>query len=708
MERKKFSCDFAGRKVEAEFSNLVEQANGSAIVRYGDTVVLATATMSKQTKENLDYFPLTVDYEERYYAVGKILGSRFVRREGRAPDSSILTGRIIDRTIRPLFNNKIRNEVQVITMVLSYDEENSPDIPALLATSLALGTSDIPWGGPIAGVRVIKKDGKFIVNPTVAERESCELETVVCGKDGKINMVEAGAKEVPETDAIEAFKIGVTEIERVNAFQKDIIKKIGKEKITPKVASEPEGLRELFNKHFRPRLEDYVYIEEKTGRTTRLMELKKEWVDAAIKDFGEEIISLYDEIYEEAIDEIMHENILVHGKRPDYRKLDELRPLYAEAGLLPRTHGSGLFFRGQTHVLSVVTLGSPQDNKLIESMEGRVEKRFMHQYNFPPYSSGETKPLRGPGRREIGHGALAEKALAAVIPPKEEFPYTIRIVSDTMSSNGSTSMASVCASTLALMDAGIPIKNPVAGIAMGLAMKDEKNYKILTDIQGPEDHHGDMDFKAAGTHQGLTAIQMDVKIEGVTIGILEEALASAKVARLQILKVIQEALNAPRPDLSPFAPRILIHKISPDKIGTVVGTGGKTINGIIAKTGAAIDIEEDGTIYITGTDKSSAEAALKIIEGLTKEFKPGERVEGVVSRIFEFGAMVEISDNQDGLIHISKLAPHRVNKVTDVVNLGDKVEVEVIGIDEKGRVNLALINGGKKSEPRENGGRIRQ
>ena len=710
MEKKKFSCEFAGRPLEAEFSDLTEQANGSALVRYGDTVVLATAVISKKPKEHLDYFPLSVDYEEKFYAVGEILGSRFLRRESRSSDNAILMGRLIDRTIRPLFNQKIRNEVQVVVLVLSYDEENAPDVPAIIAASLALGVSNIPWNGPIAGIRTIKieENDQFILNPATKQRTEASLETLICGKDGKINMIEAEAKEVPEKDAIKGFQLALEEIEKINVLQKKIIKEIGQEKIRPEIAEEPEGFRELFKKHIKPRLEDYVFIEEKTGRTTRLAELKNEWLEAAQEQFGDKGIELSDEIYEEEINEIIHRNILKNEKRPDLRKLDQVRPLHAEAGILPRVHGSGLFYRGQTHLLSVVTLGSPRDHKLIEGMEIREQKHFMHQYNFWPFCSGEIKPLRGPGRREIGHGALAEKALAAVIPEKEKFPYTIRIVSETMSSNGSTSMASVCASTLALMDAGVPIKNPVAGIAMGLVMPlkngNENHYKILTDIQGPEDHHGDMDFKAAGTKKGLTAIQMDVKIEGVTVEILEKTLNQAKKAREEILKVMLKAIAEPRPKLSPFAPKILVTRINPEKIGILIGPGGKTVNSIRTSSGAEIDIEEDGTVFITGETEESAQKAISLVELITREFKPGDLAIGKVSRIFEFGAMVELAPNQDGLIHISKLAPYRVNKVTDIVNIGDEVKVKVIDIDEKGRINLALQNEfGKKhfSNPRQ-------
>jgi len=694
MKKKTFSCDFAGRKLEVEFSNLVEQANGSALVKYGDTVILATATMSNSLREGLGYFPLTVDYEEKFYAVGKILGSRFMRREGRSSDNATLTGRVIDRTIRPLFNSKMRNDIQVIANVLSYDEEVSPDVPAVLAASLALGTSDIPWGGPIAGARIIKKDGEFIINPTVQQKSGADLETFICGKDGKINMIEAFAKEIPEDEAIKAFKLAVKEIDKINDFQKTIIKEIGKEKITPEIPQEPEELRDVFEKHIKPRLEDYIYIDEKTGRTTRLNELKKEWIESAQERFGEGLRSVYDDLYEEMIDEIMHKNILEEDKRPDHRKLSEVRSLYADTGVLPRAHGSGIFYRGQTHQMSVLTLGSPADHKLIDGIEEAGKKYFMHHYNFPPYSSGETKPLRGPGRREIGHGALAEKALSAVIPSIDEFPYTIRIVSESMSSNGSTSMASVCASTMALMDAGVPIKNPVAGIAMGLVMESEKSYKVLTDIQGPEDHHGDMDFKAAGTKNGLTAIQMDVKIDGIPVEILGVALDDAKTAREHILKTMLEALPEPRKELSKYAPKIVVHKIDPNKIGELIGSGGKTINGIIEESGAGIDIEEDGSVFITSIDQEAINKALEMVEQITRDIEIGDTFKGAVVKTMDFGAFVKLTPKQDGLIHISRLSRNHVNKVTDIVKEGDVVEVKVLDIDDRGKISLALISNG--------------
>jgi polyribonucleotide nucleotidyltransferase len=691
MQKKVFTCEFAGRKLTAEFSDLAELTNGSVRVQYGETVVFATAIMSSHPKANLGYFPLTVDYQEKFYAVGKLLGSRFVRRETRSSDTAVLVSRIIDRTIRPLFNYKIRNEMQVIVDVLAYDEENSPDVPALLAASLALATSDIPWNGPICGVRVMRKDGNFIVNPTKTEREGAELLTFVCGKDGRINMVEAEAKEVPEAEAVKAFELALVEIEKMNVFQREIIKEIGQEKIELNLPAEPEGLQAMFDAEFAARLGDALYVVNKSGRNIMLGSLKEEWMKAAKEKFGDELANVYDDTYEVAIDELLHKNILEHDKRPDGRKTNELRNIYSEAGVLPRVHGSGIFYRGQTHVLSVLTLGSPGDHKLIDEMETQGKKYFMHNYNFIAYASGEIKPLRGQSRREIGHGALAEKAILAVIPDREKFPYTIRIVSECMSSNGSTSMGSVCGATLALMDAGVPIKAPVAGIAMGLVMKDDKNYKVLTDIQGPEDHHGDMDFKAAGTATGLTAIQMDVKIEGVTVEILTKALADALTARLKILDVMLAAIPATRPTLSQHAPRITIMKINPEKIGALIGPGGKVINGIIAATGAQIDIDDDGSVFILSRDDETIKKAMEMVDAVTKEYKPGEVAVGKVVKTFEFGAMVELSKNQSGLIHVSKLASFRVNKVTDIVNIGDMVEVKITDIDDQGRLNLSLV-----------------
>jgi len=692
MEVKVFETEFAEKKLKIEISNLADQANGSVLVRYGETAVFATAVMSDQKKENINYFPLTVDYEERFYAAGMILGSRFIRREGRPSDEAILTSRLIDRTIRPLFNKKIRNEIQVTVLALSIDGKNDPDVPAIIATSLALGISDIPWDGPVGAVRIGYSGGEFIINPTYEERKNSSLDNVVCGKAGKINMVETIAKEVPEEIIVKAFERALKEIDFIEDFQGKIIKEIGKEKGKIETKEVQREIGGLFKKKILERLEQSIYSQE--NNEDGLSEIKSEWIKMAREEFGDENISAIEDFFEEKINEIIHNNILdppVGGeKRPDGRKIDELRPIFTEVGVLPILHGSAIFFRGGTHVLSIVTLGGRSDVQLIEGMEIQTTKNFMHHYNFPPFSVGETGRIGSPGRREIGHGALVERALSAVIPSRDEFLYTIRIVSESMASNGSTSQGSVCASTLALMDAGVPIKNPVAGIAIGLMMRNENEYKILTDIQGPEDHHGDMDFKCAGTKEGVTAIQMDVKVEGVTVKILEQALNQARKARMEILEKMLKSLPEPRKELSKYAPRIIKMQINPDKIREVIGPGGRMINSIIAKTGAEIDIEQTGEVFIMAKNIDDAEKARKIVEGLTHEYEVEEIVTGPVTRLFDFGAMVEIGPNQEGLIHISELAPFRVNKVTDIVKTGDIVTVKVVGIDEKGRINLSL------------------
>jgi polyribonucleotide nucleotidyltransferase len=702
LETKKYTTEFAGKTLVAEFSDLAEQTNGSVLVTYGETVVLATAVMSENERLAIDYFPLTVDYEERFYAAGEILGSRFIRREGRPSEEAILMNRLIDRSIRPLFNQKIRNEVQVIVLALSVDGENDPDIPAIIAASLALGISDIPWNGPIGSCRISHPD--FIINSNYETREKSDLDMVACGKNGQINMIEAGANEASENIVTDALGRAAEEIEKIQKWQEKIMAEIGKPKRIPVVKEEIRGVKEAFNKNFQRRLEDAIYIKEKLDWSSAIGDLKKEWLESMINEFGSDASGFAEEIYEEAINETIHVNTIKGEKRPDGRKLDELRPIMAAVNVLPRVHGSGLFYRGSTHVLSVVTLGAPGDFQVIEGMEVKTKKRFMHHYNFPPFSSGETGRMGSPGRREIGHGALAEKALLSVIPTSDEFPYTIRIVSECLSSNGSTSMGSVCASTLALMTAGVPIKNPVAGISVGV-MLNGKDYKILTDIQGPEDHHGDMDFKVAGTKNGVTAIQMDVKVEGISPELLKEALERAKKARIEILGIMAKTIAEPLKELPARAPRVIKININPDKIRDVVGPGGKVINKIIADTGAEIDIEQDGTIFITGKNMESAEKALEIVKEITHEYQVGETFEkGIVSRIFEFGAMVEIAPKVEGLVHISELAPFRVNRVTDVVNVGDVIPVKIIEIDEMGRINLSLKAidpdyAGKKTKP---------
>jgi polyribonucleotide nucleotidyltransferase len=697
MEKKTYTTKVGGKEITAQFSDLAMHANGSCLVTCGGTTVLATAVQSKGAREGIDFFPLVVDYEEKFYAAGKILGSRFMRREGKASDEATLVSRLIDRGIRPLFNQKTRNEVQIIILALSIDEDNDPDVLAILAGSLALATSDIAWSGPLGGVRIGKIDDKIIINPTYKEREESQIDTVICGKDGNINMIEAGANEVTESDMKTVLESAQKEIDALCEFQKNIVKDIGKEKTEISIDTVPQELRDIFKKHIAPDLEEAIYIKEKQQRYEALNEQKRLWVGIVESEAPDTPRNIADWLFEETVDDVVHKNIIEHDKRPDGRGMSEIRHLSANTGILPRTHGSGLFYRGETHVLSVVTLGLPSDAQLVEGMEVRMKKRFMHHYNFPPFAPGEVKPMRGPGRREIGHGALAERAIAPMIPNTETFPYTIRVVSECLSSNGSTSMASVCGSTLALMDAGVPIKKPVAGMAMGLMLSEAKfaeggmpKYKILTDIQGPEDHHGDMDFKVAGTADGITAVQMDVKVDGIPLNILVEAFEQARKARLEALSVMLKEISEPRANLNKYAPRILIMKIDEEKIRDLIGPGGKMIQSIIAETETQIDIEQDGTVFVAATNQENIDKAKTKIEALTKVFEEGEIYEGPVTRLFPFGVMVEIAPGQEGLVHISEMAPFRVNEVTDMVAPGDIVPVKVIGKDEKGRINLSI------------------
>lgn len=690
MQSKKYSLEIGEKKLNAEFTDLADQANGSVLVNYGDTTVLVTAVMSKNKREEIDYFPLTVDYEERFYAGGKIQGSRFMRREGRPSDEAILSGRIVDRTIRPLFDSYIRNEVQVVVTVLSLGEDD-PDVPAVIGASLALGTSNIPWNGPVSAIRIGKNGGaEFKVQPTYVERseEGFSMDLLACGKDGNINMIEVASNEIGEEETVKALEKASEEIEKIQTFQKQIIKEIGKEKtIIPKPET-PEELKELFNQEIEPKLEEVMFA----GPGSKGMyELKDFWLKIALEKLPEISKAIPADLFEDRVNDLLHSEAIDNNRRPDGRTFDEVRPLFAKAGgISSMIHGTGIFYRGGTHILSALTLGAPGDSQVIDNMEYQLKKRFMHHYNFPPFSSGETGRIGGLNRRMIGHGALAEKALIPVLPNKDDFPYTIRIVSESLASNGSTSMGSVCGSTLALMDAGVPIKTPVAGIASGLMMKDENNYKVLTDIQGPEDHHGDMDFKVAGTKTGITAVQMDVKVDGIPLKVFPEAFEKARLARLQIIDVIEKEIPAPRADISPRAPKILSLKINPDKIGMVIGTGGKTINEIVEKTGVeSIDIDDDGTVYITGKD-GSADKAKEIVASMTKEFVAGEEVEGEVVKIADFGAFVKLNPSTDGLVHISEIAPFRVAQVSDFLKVGDKVPVKVLGVDDRGKIKLSI------------------
>ncbi|MGY4689868.1 polyribonucleotide nucleotidyltransferase [Salibacterium sp. K-3] len=684
-----FTFDWAGRELTIETGQLAKQANGAVMVRYGDTAVLSTATASDSPKD-LPFFPLTVNYEERLYAAGKIPGG-FIKREGRPSDEAVLTSRLIDRPIRPLFPDGFRNEVQVVSMVMSSDQNCSSEMAAMLGSSLALTLSDIPFSGPVAGVKVGRVDGEFVINPTVEQEEKSDIELTVAGTKDAINMVEAGASEVPEEDMLEAIMFGHEEIKRLVAFQEDIAAQAGTgEEMEIELKQPAEELAERVREAGEARLKEAVLVKEKKSREQAVDEAK----EAVMEQFDEEEQDDVNEILKNIEKEEFRRFITEEKIRPDGRGPEDIRNLASQVQLLPRTHGSGLFTRGQTQALSVCTLGPLGDVQVLDGLGMEESKRFMHHYNFPSFSVGETGPMRGPGRREIGHGALGERALEPVIPPEKDFPYTIRLVSEVLESNGSTSQASICASILAMMDAGVPIKAPVAGIAMGL-VKEGEDLTVLTDIQGMEDALGDMDFKVAGTEEGVTALQMDIKIAGINREVLEYALEKARSARLKVLENMLSAISETRSELSEYAPKILTMSISPDKIRDVIGPSGKTINQIIEDTGVKIDIEQDGTVYISSTDAAANDNAKKQIEDLIREVEVGETYLGKVKRIEKFGAFVEIFKGKDGLVHISQLAEERVNKVEDVVQIGDEILVKVTEIDNQGRVNLsrkALLN----------------
>ncbi|MEH7222607.1 polyribonucleotide nucleotidyltransferase [Bacillus sp. JJ1566] len=687
QEKQVYSMDWAGRQLTVEIGQLAKQANGAVLVRYGETAVLSTATASKEPKP-LDFFPLTVNYEERLYAVGKIPGG-FIKREGRPSEKAILASRLIDRPIRPLFADGFRNEVQVISIVMSVDQDCSSEMAAMFGSSLALSVSDIPFEGPIAGVTVGRVDNQFIINPSVKEQEKSDIHLVVAGTKDAINMVEAGADEVPEEVMLEAIMFGHEEIKRLIAFQEKIVAEVGKEKIEIVLFELDSELEAEIRAKAEENINKAVQVAEKHAREEAINEVKAAIVtEYEEKEAEEATIKQVKQILNKLVKEEVRRLITVEKVRPDGRKIDEIRPLSSEVGLLSRTHGSGLFTRGQTQALSICTLGALGDVQILDGLGIEETKRFMHHYNFPQFSVGETGPMRGPGRREIGHGALGERALEPVIPSEKDFPYTIRLVSEVLESNGSTSQASICASTLAMMDAGVPIKAPVAGIAMGLVQSGE-HYTVLTDIQGMEDHLGDMDFKVAGTSKGVTALQMDIKIEGLSRAILEEALQQAKKGRMQILDSMLATLTTPRSELSKYAPKILIMSINPDKIRDVIGPSGKQINKIIDETGVKIDIEQDGTIFISSVDEAMNQKAKKIIEDIVREVEVGQMYLGKVKRIEKFGAFVEIFSGKDGLVHISELAEERVGKVEDVVSIGDEILVKVTEIDKQGRVNLS-------------------
>ncbi|HDN3445876.1 polyribonucleotide nucleotidyltransferase [Staphylococcus aureus] len=690
QEKKVFKTEWAGRSLTIETGQLAKQANGAVLVRYGDTVVLSTATASKEPRDG-DFFPLTVNYEEKMYAAGKIPGG-FKKREGRPGDDATLTARLIDRPIRPLFPKGYKHDVQIMNMVLSADPDCSPQMAAMIGSSMALSVSDIPFQGPIAGVNVGYIDGKYIINPTVEEKEVSRLDLEVAGHKDAVNMVEAGASEITEQEMLEAIFFGHEEIQRLVDFQQQIVDHIQpvKQEFIP--VERDEALVERVKSLTEEKgLKETVLTFDKQQRDENLDNLKEEIVNEFIDEEDPENELLIKEVYailNELVKEEVRRLIADEKIRPDGRKPDEIRPLDSEVGILPRTHGSGLFTRGQTQALSVLTLGALGDYQLIDGLGPEEEKRFMHHYNFPNFSVGETGPVRAPGRREIGHGALGERALKYIIPDTADFPYTIRIVSEVLESNGSSSQASICGSTLALMDAGVPIKAPVAGIAMGLVTR-EDSYTILTDIQGMEDALGDMDFKVAGTKEGITAIQMDIKIDGLTREIIEEALEQARRGRLEIMNHMLQTIDQPRTELSAYAPKVVTMIIKPDKIRDVIGPGGKKINEIIDETGVKLDIEQDGTIFIGAVDQAMINRAREIIEEITREAEVGQTYQATVKRIEKYGAFVGLFPGKDALLHISQISKNRIEKVEDVLKIGDTIEVKITEIDKQGRVNAS-------------------
>ncbi|MBI4993622.1 polyribonucleotide nucleotidyltransferase [Candidatus Wolfebacteria bacterium] len=696
LNKKEFKIDFAGQPLTLAVSKIAEQANAAVLGTYGDTSVLATVVIGKNDKP-IDFFPLTVDYEEKFYAAGKIIGSRFVRREGRPSEAAVLSGRLIDRTIRPLFDHRMRRDVQVVITVLSYDEENDPDFIALLSASTALAISDIPWNGPAAGVRIARtKDDKTIINPlnsVFSDLTKISFDAFASGTKEKLNMIELGGYEAVESGVVESFDEAHKEIGKLVDFQKEIVAKIGKKKLLIPLAEPEKEIKEKAEAFLSNKLEEAVYVKDKVERQNKIDEVKESF-KKHLEEISEEAAKLTDHLFEEKLDEIVHKNIIQSDKRPDGRRLDEVRELYAEIGLFKRLHGSALFCRGNTQSLAVTTLAAPGAEQLVETMEISGKRRFMLHYNFPHYSVGETGRMGGVGRREIGHGNLAEKAVKAIIPSQEEFPYTIRVVSEILSSNGSSSMASVCGAALSLMDAGVPIKKPVAGIAMGL-MSDSENkyggkYKILTDIQGPEDHYGDMDCKVAGTKDGITAMQMDVKIDGISVQTLGEVLEQTKKARLEILDVMNKVIDKPKAQTSAYAPIIITLEINPELIGEVIGPGGKMIKKITKETGVdTIDIEESGRVFVSSVDKKKAQMAVDYIKSITREFKVGEIIEGEVIKILDFGAIVDLDGGNDGMIHVSELKEGFVNKVEDVVKIGDVVRAKIVKV-ENGKIGLSI------------------
>jgi len=716
MIKDTFEIKVGEKPIIIKTTNWTEQASGSCLVSCGQTEVLVTAVLSPFSRPDIDYFPLTVEYEERFYAAGKIFGSRFMKRESRPTEEAILTARMIDRAIRPLFPKDFKKEVQVVVTCLSWDGENDPDILGMIGASFALAVSNIPWNGPMGAIRITKNNGEWIFNSNYLQRKegSMDLTLSAIERNGDIlvNMIEMGAKEVAEKDVMEAYKVAKKEMKKMIDAQVQAVKKIGKEKDSIELAVELDianEIKEWLGDKLEKAINNAPRGEKNLGEAEILkQELAKYLVEKHPGEGKEKQVLAF---FEKEIERIIIKNIIEKDYRPDGRKSTEIRPLSCEVAVLPRAHGSGVFFRGLTRVLSILTLGGPGDQQVLEGMEFVGKKRFLHHYNFPPFSSGETAPMRGPKRREIGHGALVEKALLPMLPDVEKFPYTIRIVSEVLSSNGSTSQASVCAACIALMDAGVPIKEPVAGISVGLA-KDEQTgkYKVLTDIQGPEDHYGDMDFKVAGTKNGITAIQMDVKIDGIDEKIMEEALDRAKDARFKILDIIKKEIPEPRKELSKYAPKMFSMMINPSKIGEVVGPKGSVINKIIEEcNGVAIDIEDSGLVCVTGQNQEDVDKAVNWIKGIVKEIGVGEVFQGTVRKIMDFGAFVDILGGQSGLVHISKFVPQKIDSVKDVVREGDVIPVKVMSIDELGRINLSAIDAGFKPsnttthEPRKGG-----
>jgi len=716
-KKQTFEREIGGKKIKVQLGGLADQASGCALLQLGETSVMTTAQIGEERPE-MGFFPLSCDYEERFYAAGKILGSRFIRREGRPSTEAVLNARLIDRAVRPLFPKHLPHEMQVIATCLSWDSENDPAVLGLLGASLALGISDIPWLGPLGAVRVGRVDGRFILNPTYEEREKGDLDIVLAGvKRGEnvlINMIEGKANEVAEEVILGVYDFALPFIKELVDFQEKIIGKAGQKKMEVKQEKLGTSLDKKIKKFLEGELEKAIYQKAKQERHNAWVVLQQNLLEKFQEELGDEKVRLAKNLFIEETEKLVKENILKNDRRPDGRALDEMRDIFCQVGFLPRTHGSGMFQRGETRILSILTLGAPGDQQLVEGMEISGKRRFLHHYNFPPYSSGEVKRLGSPGRREIGHGMLAERAVMPLLPDFDDFPYTIRVVSESLSSNGSTSMASVSGACLALMDAGVPIKRAAAGIAIGLVVGETlDNFKLLTDIQGPEDHHGEMDLKAAGTEEGLTVVQMDVKTDGLTKEMLKGALEKARAARLKIIDTMKQTIAEPRKELSPYAPRIYTLQINPEKIGMVIGTGGKTINGIIDECDVSIDIEDDGKVFVSAEKEDNAKKAIDRINNIVRELEVGEVFQGTVKTVVDFGAFVEIVPGREGLVHISRLAPFRVENIKDIIKPGDKIPVKIIGIDDMGKIALSAKEAGfapkqpstetrgpKKREPR--------